>query len=102
VLEYFQQTWEAMEVNSRFAEISPAIRAGIDNLNKWYRKADDTDTYFICLGKHPRISVRKGIILLQTLVLDPNVKLAYAEDKWDYEARDIRKTPGQLSLTECT
>jgi hypothetical protein len=50
VLEYLQQTWEAMEINSEFAEISPAIRAGIDSLDKWYRKTDDTDAYFICLG----------------------------------------------------
>jgi hypothetical protein len=77
-----------MEVNSRFAEISPAIRAGIDNLDKWYRKTDDTDAYFICLGKYHQCLCDGMKSYLELLVLDPNVKLAYAEDKWDSEARE--------------
>ena len=39
-----------MELASRFAEVAPAIRAGLDNLEKWYCKTDETDAYFICLG----------------------------------------------------
>jgi hypothetical protein len=34
----------------KFDEMSHAINAGINNLDKWYRKIDDTDVYFICLG----------------------------------------------------
>ena len=40
-----------MAKHSRFYEISDAIHAGLGNLEKWYRKTDDTDAYFICLGK---------------------------------------------------
>jgi hypothetical protein len=41
-----------MELSPRFAEIAPAIRAGLDNLEKWYRKTEKTDAYFICLGTY--------------------------------------------------
>jgi hypothetical protein len=54
-----------MAAHPKFSEISDAINAGINNLNKWYRKIDDTDVYFICLA------------------LDPKWKLAYAHTKWE-------------------
>jgi hypothetical protein len=54
-----------MANHSKFSEISDAISIGIENLNKWYRKIDDTDVYFICLA------------------LDPKWKLAYAREKWE-------------------
>ena len=41
-----------MELSSKFTEIAPAVRAGLDNLEKWYRKTDKTDAYFICLGTY--------------------------------------------------
>jgi len=34
----------------KFAEVEHAIRKGLKNINKWYRKVNDTDAYFICLG----------------------------------------------------
>jgi hypothetical protein len=27
------------------------IHGGLENLQKWYNKTDDTDAYFICLSK---------------------------------------------------
>ena len=60
VLEYLQQTWEAMDINSEFSEISPAIKSGIDSLDKWYHKIDATHAYFICLGTYLLVSVQKG------------------------------------------
>jgi hypothetical protein len=39
-----------MARNVKFAEMSDAIRRGLENLKKWYRKVDDTDCYFVCLG----------------------------------------------------
>jgi hypothetical protein len=65
----------------RFSEISGAIHAGLENLEKWYRKTDDTDAYFICLGM---FSCQTQSVIANCLaVLDSNVKLAYAEEKWD-------------------
>jgi hypothetical protein len=51
VLEFLQEAWTNMAAHPRFAEVSDAINDGLDNLRKWYRKIDDTDVYFICLGE---------------------------------------------------
>jgi hypothetical protein len=51
VLEFLQQVWGTMADASKFYELSDAINGGLENLNKWYRKTNDTDAYFICLGK---------------------------------------------------
>jgi hypothetical protein len=51
ILEFLQETWESMACTPKFVEIAGAIRRGLKNLMKWYRKVDDTDAYFICLGK---------------------------------------------------
>ena len=52
VLEYLQETWQNMARSSKFDSLTWAIDAGLDNLCKWYRKVDDTDVYFICLGMY--------------------------------------------------
>jgi hypothetical protein len=51
VLEFLQQSWENMAGTAKFSELQDAIEAGLENLRKWYRRTDDTDVYFICLGK---------------------------------------------------
>jgi hypothetical protein len=82
VLEFLQEAWTNMADHPKFADISDAINAGLENLNKWYRKIDDTDVYFICLGRR--------LICCQLMrwtenfaALDPKWKLAYAREKWD-------------------
>ncbi|KIM78165.1 hypothetical protein PILCRDRAFT_11388 [Piloderma croceum F 1598] len=85
ILEYLQETWSSMELSPQFAEIAPAIRASLNNLKKWYRKTEKTDAYssvLVCIG-FPCKATHVVIILL---VLDPSVKLTYAEDKWDDDA----------------
>ena len=52
VLEFLQELWTNMAAYPKFAELSDDIEAGLQNLNKWYRKMDDTDIYFICLSEH--------------------------------------------------
>ena len=83
----------------RFYEISDAIHAGLGNLEKWYRKTDDTDAYFICLGKSSRWAQRIFAESLGVIVLDPNVKLAYAEDKWD--AKQLQDAIDRLESVVC-
>lgn len=70
VLEFLLQSWENMADLPKFSEVEDAIRKGLENIDKWYRKVNDTDAYFICLA------------------LDPNIKTAYAEDKWQEEFYD--------------
>jgi len=76
----------------KFAEVKDSIYKGLGNLNKWYGKINDTDAYFICLGKsslHTPIFRPLGtnffFWLITPTALDPNVKDAYAADKWDPE-----------------
>ncbi|KAJ7450600.1 hypothetical protein FB451DRAFT_1186706 [Mycena latifolia] len=44
------QCWIDMAALPKFADMAPSIEAGLENIAKWYRKTDDTDVYFICLG----------------------------------------------------
>jgi hypothetical protein len=54
-----------MADNPKYAPIADAIKQGLKNVDKYYKKACELDTYFICL------------------VLDPNFKLAYVESRWN-------------------
>ncbi|KAK7036845.1 hypothetical protein R3P38DRAFT_2770914 [Favolaschia claudopus] len=70
LLEAMAETWRNMADTERFADMRESILAGLDNLEKWYGKTDDTDVYFICLA------------------LDPNIKTAYTQESWDSEAHE--------------
>jgi hypothetical protein len=78
-----QESWENMANHDRFDSVASSIGSGLENLKKWYRKVDDTDAYFICLGKCDN-SIH-CLVLMHFVALDPNFKLAYAEAKWDTE-----------------
>ena len=68
----------------KFLEVKDAIHKGLESLNKCHGKVNNTNAYFICLCKSPDICY---LIYTQTpLVLDPNVKNAYALDKWETDA----------------
>jgi len=43
--------WGTMANASKFNELEEGINSGLANLDKWYRKTNDTNAYFICLGK---------------------------------------------------
>jgi len=70
-----------MAMAPKFADVSDSITSGLENIQKWYGKTDDTDAYFICLGTLINTNCGKGTNILH-LVLDPNVKDAYAENRW--------------------
>lgn len=42
--------WEDLLDNDEFEPVHDALRAGIKLLEKYYRRADDTDVYFISHG----------------------------------------------------
>ena len=50
VLKFLLQSWENMAGLPKISDVEDAIRKGLENINKWYRKVNDTDTFFICLG----------------------------------------------------
>lgn len=50
ILECLIVRWEEMAAQPKYNKISESIDAGLDNLAKWYRTMDDSDTYFVCMG----------------------------------------------------
>ena len=50
-MEFLQEMWGTMVKVPKFNELKDAISAGLQNMDKWYRKTNDTNVYFICLGK---------------------------------------------------
>ncbi|KAG2050412.1 hypothetical protein BDR06DRAFT_850715, partial [Suillus hirtellus] len=60
-----QSNWKHLGLVHQYALIADAIKQGLKNVDKYYKKTSDSDVYFICL------------------ILDPNYKLAYVEDQWD-------------------
>ena len=60
-LKFLQDRWESMACISKFAIMSDAIKLGLENLQKWYRKTDDTEVYFICLGESPPTLLAKTL-----------------------------------------
>jgi Domain of unknown function (DUF4413) len=67
VLESMMQRWERMVKPPKYAQIVPALKAGLNNLCKWYQILNESSIYFICL------------------ILDPRVKMAYFQMHWEEE-----------------
>ena len=51
MLELLMSEWEDLLDNVEYEPVHHALRAGITLLEKYYRRADDTDVYFIAHGK---------------------------------------------------
>jgi hypothetical protein len=50
MLELLMSEWEELLENDEYGPVHVALRAGISLLEKYYRRADDTDVYFIAHG----------------------------------------------------
>ncbi|KAG6805689.1 hypothetical protein H0H92_014366, partial [Tricholoma furcatifolium] len=70
LLERLIETWTTFVKLPKFARVAGALKKGLEKLQKWYNKTDESDTYFICLA------------------LEPSVKLEYCKMKWDTELYD--------------
>ena len=91
-----------MANHPKFSEVEGSIHKGINNLDKWYNKVNDTDAYFICLRAYPLTlysPIKMYSLTFWFIVLDPNVKNAYALDKWDAES--YAAGMGQLEKVVC-
>lgn len=50
-LECLADRWQEMANDDQYAPIADAIKHGLKNVDKYYKKTSDSDVYFICLGK---------------------------------------------------
>jgi hypothetical protein len=69
-----------MAGNPEYAPIEATIKKGLNNVKKYYQKANDSDVYFICLGKYYYLFLESMSNF--ATVLDPNYKLAYVKSRW--------------------
>ncbi|KAF8625163.1 hypothetical protein AX15_005530 [Amanita polypyramis BW_CC] len=67
LLEMVQTKWKEFLEDAKYLPIYNALSTRLNNMQKWYCKADDTSIYFI------------------SHVLDPTQKLIYVEAAWEYE-----------------
>jgi hypothetical protein len=86
-MEFLQQMWGTMAKANKFNPLVDAIEAGLENMDKWYRKTKDTNVYFICLGKCGQ-TFDIHIVQSSFTALNPNWKLAYTKQKWTEDAYD--------------
>jgi hypothetical protein len=87
-MEFLQQMWGTMAKAAKFNELVDVIEAGLENMDKWYRKTKDTNVYFICLGKSDHY-FDTYIFQSSFTALNPNWKLTYAKEKWNEEAYNV-------------
>jgi hypothetical protein len=106
VLEFLLQSWENMAELPKFSEVEHAIRKGLENINKWYRKVNNTDAYFICLGT--LVFLRDSILILKLVPVvasfRPNVQDCICQRemaagvlrRWPPASRRSRKLTSQI------
>jgi len=51
IMEFLQKMWGSMANAPKFSELREAINSSLENMDKWYRKTNNTNMYFICLSK---------------------------------------------------
>ena len=52
MLELLMSEWEELLEDQEYEPVHGALWAGISLLEKYYRRADDTNVYFIAHGMH--------------------------------------------------
>jgi len=87
MLELLLSEWEDRLEKEEYEPVHDALRAGINLLEKYYCRADDTDAYFIA---HGMWSIEFNSISLHfCLVLDPVLKLDYLNAAWEEKYLEI-------------
>ncbi|KAG6905961.1 hypothetical protein DXG01_016674 [Tephrocybe rancida] len=51
ILEHLIKQWDNFVRLAKFEKIAHAIQKGLEKIQKWYNKTDDSNMYFICLGE---------------------------------------------------
>jgi hypothetical protein len=90
-LEMLMSDWEELLENKEFESVHDALRAGIALLEKYYRRADDTNVYFISHSKSRPLAISIEFNYYEHIVLDPVTKLTYLEAAWEEEYIEMGK-----------
>jgi hypothetical protein len=92
--------WEELLENKEFESVHDALRAGIALLEKYYRRADETNTYFISHSKSSSLVVFTEFNYYKHIVLNPVTKLTYLKAAWEekYIEAGMKHFQEQVSL----
>ena len=91
VLEALCARWEKKLMDLKYSVFHPALQAGIDKLDKYYAKLDNTDVYILALHQLAILLAREAAADLTHIVLHPYYKLRYIEKKWGGKAEQDAK-----------
>lgn len=80
-LEMLMSDWEELLEIKEYELVHNALHAGIELLKKYYRRADDTNVYFISHSKSSSLMIITEFNIY--IVLDPVTKLVYLEAAWE-------------------
>lgn len=92
VLETLCSKWERRLEDPEFEIFYDAIRLGLEKLNKYYKRLDNTDAYILAMRSFALQLFFAHMLTLSPphLVLHPYYKLNYIEEQWggaeEYEA----------------
>ena len=100
MLELLMSEWEELIDNPEYEPVREGLQAGVMLLEKYYRRTDDTDVYFIAHGK----IIEYYLLFIwyiydMLLVLDPVLKLQYLNVAWDkkYLTAGVESFKAQVS-----
>jgi hypothetical protein len=51
-LEKLHAAWEKASLKARYAPFVPALKAGMDKLNRYYQRSAESDTHIMAMGKY--------------------------------------------------
>ena len=81
-LESLCTKWEKKLKDPKYSVFHPALQAGLDKLNKYYAKLDNSDVYILALRKCVVVTSWYIAAYYYIVVLHPYYKLRYIEKKW--------------------
>ena len=87
-LEALCSKWEKKLADLKYLVFHPALQAGLEKLNKYYTKLDNSDVYILAL-RTPSFDFGlflEYVMLTMCIVLHPYYKLRYIEKKWGGKA----------------
>ncbi|KAG1816122.1 uncharacterized protein BJ212DRAFT_1299943 [Suillus subaureus] len=69
-LECLADPWRSMADDPQYVPIADTIKAGLKNVNKYFKKTNQSDMYFICLGQWDTEDVADGRAHLEAMFND--------------------------------
>jgi hypothetical protein len=81
-IETMYSAWQSASTKPRYTPFVPALEAGMEKLNEYYKRTAESDAHIIAMGSYSYIHLY--ITLTPSyLALDPRKKFAHFKKNWD-------------------